>query len=168
MRTIIVNRGQVTPTTTTTPVTETQAPLRAKSPKQRATKALMISRIKAAISRAQEHIKGGDRKLISPEAMIWVERPVPSDTNTLDVLRGIKDILEKGVPPLKENPQLVENTRTQLAFWYQRAKDLWAVGAGGQLPRTAYDADHTLKSEPLDKLSISQMQALIKDLGGNL
>lgn len=170
MKVIIVPPGSSTPTTCPTPasISAGDKPLKAKAPSNRATKALMLTRIKEHRERARIIIKNGDRRIITPEVMLWVERPMPSDTNTLDVLRGIEHMLSKGVPQIPENPEVKEKLISNLNSWHMRAKNLWSKGAGGLLPPAAGKASVFLKSAKANDLSITQIKGLILDLGGTL
>jgi hypothetical protein len=168
MKIIQVKAGSISPVSTSAATAAlsdpSDKPLRAKGIGQKATKSLMIQRIRGHLDRAKTHIRNGDRRLITPEAMLWVERSVPSETNTLDILRGIEGILARGVQPLTENPKELENLRSAFAQWHQRAKELWARGAGGQLPRTAHDAART----DVTTANSSELRAAIVAIGGSL
>jgi hypothetical protein len=164
MRIITVQPGTITPTTI--PSHQEAAPaLRTKHPGERATKELYLGRIKSHLDRLRDHLRNGDRKLISPEALLWSDRAFPSKTNTLDVLRGIEMTLSRGVPPLPQNLKEQERLRSLVTQWYQRAKELWAQGAGAQLPRSAYDADLKLR-KGIDSLTNQELGDLIVALGG--
>lgn len=166
MRIISVTKGATTPTSLSTTLGEAhQAPLKASHPGGRATKILYLERIKSHIDRARVHIRQGDRRVISPEAMLWVERAIPcATTNTLDVLRGIEGILARGIPPVPENPKELENLRSAFSQWHTRAKELWSRGDGRLLPRTAYQAADT---NPMTATS-AELKAAIVAIGGTL
>lgn len=172
MKIIVVKPGTITPAqapATIIPDAQASAPLKATHPGGKATKELMLTRIKTHLERAKAIIKNGDRRVISPEAMLWVERAVPSaSTNTLDVLRGIESTLSRGIPPLPENQQIRESALAHLSHYHQRAKELWAKGNGGSLPSTATKAAATLKNLKLESLSVAEIHVLITALGGNI
>jgi hypothetical protein len=167
MRIIKVKPGTITPVSIV-PAKETvvsSTPLRAKHPGERATKDLYLGRIKSHLDRLRDHLRAGDRRLVSPEALLWADRAFPSKTNTLDVLRGIEMTLSRGVPPLPQNLKEQERLRSLVTQWYQRAKELWSQGAGAQLPRSAYDADSKIR-KGIDSLTNQELSDLIVALGG--
>lgn len=164
MRIITVAPGSITPVSTQPEVQPSAQPLKARHPGERATKELYLGRIRTHLERLKQHLRNGDRRLVTPEAMLWVDRSFPSKTNTLDVLRGIEMILSRGVPPLVENPKELARLRSAFTQWLSRAKELWARGAGGQLPRTAYSAADT---NP-ETATIAELKAAIIGLGGTL
>ena len=165
MRIITVQPGTITPVNAAKNLPCPSEPaLRAKHPGERATKDLYLGRIKSHLDRLRVHLRNGDRKLVSPEALLWVDRSFPSKTNQLDVLRGIEMTLARGVPPLVENPKELENLRSLFGQWLSRAKELWARGDGAQLPRSAYTASDL---KPMEA-TIADLKVAIVGLGGHL
>jgi len=132
-------------------------------------KELLFTQIREALDLGKVQLKRGNRRLLTPEALRWVERGTPPAKGTdLDTLRYIRDIL-KDIPPLEENLKELEVLRLAVTHWYTKAKALWKSGDGSLLPRTAYDADLILRKTKLEDIKSSEeLKKLLSDLGGKL
>ena len=131
------------------------------------TKAAVFDRLTALRTRGRTQISKGNRNKIDPYALKWVEGPVPSKMTDMDTLRGICWTLERGVPKIVDNPETVLRLQSQVRSQLSHAQDLWSRGDGRLLPRKAIDAAQSIKSGDLPT-EVTELQGLIKDLGGTL
>jgi len=132
-------------------------------------KELLFAQIRELLTLGQTQLKRGNRRLLTPEALRWVERGTPPAKGTdADTLRYVRDIL-RTIPPLEENLKELEVLRLAVDHWYNKAKALWKSGDGRLLPRTACDADLILRKTKLEDIkSTEELRKILSDLGGKL
>lgn len=127
----------------------------------------MLSNISDLINTGKQQLSLGNRHQLSASALWWVERDTrPANGTDMDTLRFIRDTLRQGIPPVVENPVLLERARGLMTDALTEAEAKWDRGDGGLLPDTATGAAWTIRNEPSDRpFTVAQMQTLAKELG---
>lgn len=136
--------------------------------KMTGTRKALVSQIEKALERGRKHVQNGDKRVLSPSALQFVElgARVSSRTGT-DVLRYLAKQLDEGIPPFIPSPALLKQSQDRLSAALKRARVLWSRGDGNMLPRTAANAsiryNHLSEVELMDATVLDQ---LTKELGG--
>ena len=127
----------------------------------------MLENIQSLINTGKQQLSLGNRSKLSASALWWVERDTrPSNGTDMDTLRFIRDTLNKGIPPVVENPALLERARGLMTDALTAAEAKWDKGDGGLLPDTATGAAWTIRNESDERpFTVAQMQQLAKELG---
>lgn len=128
-------------------------------------KALILEQIRSHLTRGKTQLSRGNRRLLSAEALHWVERGTPPSASTdMDTLTYIRGLLSGGIPALEENKEQLEGLRLRAEHLCHQASLLWKRGDGGKLPATAAPAYRVFTTTPV--LTSEELKTIISQLEG--